>query len=213
VVTLRLAPRAQNGSPVTGLTVRHVVTGTLPGPRAPELLDDLWKLAMGNLAAHLAGGDGILRPDFADPRPEIRLSILIDAPPAAVWRALIEPELMNRWIASAAEVDPRVGGRYGFGWSYEIGGRSVSGGPTTILDLVPNETLVLDWPDWRGDDSVPKQSVAWHLTPEGIGTRVTVVHAGFTRAADISDYPFGWGSFMSQLKAAVETERTAPNRA
>jgi hypothetical protein len=31
--------------------------------------------------------------------------------------------------------------------------------------------------------------------------------------SDISDYPFGWGSFMSQLKAAVETEpTTAPDR-
>jgi uncharacterized protein YndB with AHSA1/START domain len=133
------------------------------------------------------------------------MSILIDAPPAAVWRALTEPELMNRWIASAAEVEPRVGGRYGFGWNYEVDGRSVSGGPTTILELVPNERLVLDWPDWRGDASVPKQSVAWYLAPEGAGTRVTVVHAGFTRAADISDYPFGWGHFMGQLKGAVET--------
>ena len=68
-----------------------------------------------------------------------------------------------------------------------------------ILELVANEKLTISWPDWRGDPSVPTQSVTWLLEPDASGTRVTLVHAGFIRAADVSDYPFGWGHFLSEL--------------
>jgi hypothetical protein len=35
-------------------------------------------------------------------------------------------------------------------------------------------------------------------------TRVTVVHGTFARVVDISDYPFGWGSFLQALKGLLE---------
>ena len=43
------------------------------------------------------------------------------------------------------------------------------------------------------------------LTPEDGGTRVDFVHAGFERAEDVSDYPFGWVWFLSRLRE-VATE-------
>ena len=92
-----------------------------------------------------------------------------------------------------------------FGWKYEVAGREVVGGPTRILELVENEKLVTDWPDWRGDADVPVQTITWRLEDDGDGTRVTLVHSGFTRAADWSDYPFGWGYFLGALKGAAET--------
>lgn len=173
--------------------------------RVRELVDDLWRLHAGNLDAHLAGGDGVLRPDYDDPAPEIRLSIRIAAPRAKVFRALLDPATLDRWIASAAEVDARPGGTYNFGWRYEVDGRQVVGGPSRILELVENEKLVTDWPDWRGDPEVPLQTVTWLLEDDGDGTRVTLVHSGFTRAVDWSDYPFGWGHFLGALQGAVET--------
>ncbi len=184
--------------PVTAVTVHHTGERALGQPREKELIDDFWRLAFGNLGAHLTGAE-LLRPDFADPSPEIRYSILIDAAPSAVFRALTEPEALNRWIAAAAVVEPRVGGRFEFGWKYQIEGRDVLGGPTRILELVPDRRLVVDWPDWRGDPAVPVQQISFDLEPVGGQTRLTLVHAGFERAADISDYPFGWGHFLSRL--------------
>jgi len=64
---------------------------------------------------------------------------------------------------------------------------------------------VTDWPDWRGDERVPLQTITWRLETEGEGTRVTVVHSGFVRAADISDDPFGWPDFLGRLKAEAES--------
>jgi uncharacterized protein YndB with AHSA1/START domain len=72
------------------------------------------------------------------------------------------------------------------------------------LELVPNEKLVISWPDWRGDTSVPEQSITWLLEPSGEGTRVTVIHSGFVRTVDLSDYPFGWGYFLGRLKDVAE---------
>jgi uncharacterized protein YndB with AHSA1/START domain len=188
----------------TKLALEHRFDAQLPGTHTAELVDDLWRLTLGNLDAHLRGGDGIVMPDYSDQSPELRLSIVIDAPPERVFKALVDPAALNKWIASSAAVDPRVGGRYSYGWKHQHGGRDFEGGPTRILDLVPNERLVTDWPDWRGDPTKPKTRVAWLLERVGLKTRVTVVHGEFPRTVDISDYPFGWPWFLNQLKNLVE---------
>lgn len=204
-VTLTLTPEESESGSQTRVAIRHELRGALDRPRPKELIEDWWRLTLGNLMAHTTGRAEVLRPDFTDPEPEIRLSMTVDAPPEAVFRALIEPDALRQWMgAPAPVVEPRVGGRYELGWKYTVDGQEVSGGPTKILDFVENERLSVSWPDWRGDSSVPMQSITWHLEPDGAGTRVTLVHAGFIRTADFSDYPFGWRHFMDELaKVAV----------
>src|SRR5690606_26684646 len=126
------------------------------------------------------------------------------APPPSVFRALVEPDLLDKWISKKAVVEPRVGGHYSFGWSFAIDGKQVVSGPTRILELVENEKLVVDWPYWRGDTSVPAQTLTYILAPEGSGTRLTLIHEGFVRVADISDYPAGWAWFADRLKTVAE---------
>lgn len=194
-------PEGPGGTLVKGI---HEFAAAPKIGRAKELVDDLWRLQMGNLQAHVTGHGGVLLPDFADPAPEVKLSILIDAPRERVFRALLEPESLNKWFASAASVEPRAGGRYSLGWRYEQNGVQVEAGPTRILELVENEKLVIDWPDWRGDQSVPKQTLTWLLETVGKQTRVTLIHGGFVRTADISDYPHGWQFFLDRLKVVAE---------
>ncbi len=198
----------------TALHLKHSVDGSLGIGRERELIDDHWRMAMGNLGAHLEGGAGICLPDYADPNPEVRLTIVIQAPREAVFRALIEPDAINRWAGSkVAAVEPRAGGRYAYGWEYEVEGRKVKGGPTRILEFVENERLVVDWPDWRGDESVTGQTISFQLESVPEGTRVTLLHAGFSRTTDISDYPFGWGYFLSKIGevAAQPAEKKGPD--
>lgn len=200
-VTLTIIPEGEGAK----LSARHEFDAELGVSRQRELIDDFWRLSFGNLAVHLTGTAGFLRPDFADPTPEIRMSIVIDAPREVVFRALMDPELVNQWAGTDQAVIDPVAGVYRFGWKYEHEGKQVAGGPTRILVLVENERLVLDWPDWRGDASVTGQTISFTLTPEGAGTRVEFVHAGFTRPADISDYPFGWGHFLGELRRVALT--------
>lgn len=172
------------------------------------MVDDLWRINGGNLQAHCAGGQGKMLVDYSDANAEVALSIHIDAPPSVVFRALIDPDRIQQWFGVAASVDPRAGGAWHLKMEFEKDGQKVTSPPCTILEYVENERLVISWPDWRGDQGVPDQRVSWTLKPEGNGTRVDFVHGGFTRAVDISDYPFGWGWFLSRIKAVSEGERS-----
>ncbi|MFZ6185833.1 SRPBCC family protein [Nannocystis pusilla] len=188
------------------LEVVHTVRGALPFKRPPHVLDDLWRLHAGNLGDHLAGRTaGVVLPDFAGGRNEVRVSIDIKAPPAKVFRALLDPALMNRWLGGAAQVDLERR-TYTYGWRYDIEGRSVDGGPTRIVELVEGEKLVTDWTDWRGEPDQPLTRVTWLLEPlaGGAGTRLTIVHDGFGAPVDRSDYQQGWYGFAEQLRKLFE---------
>jgi uncharacterized protein YndB with AHSA1/START domain len=151
------------------------------------------------------GKRDIYRPDFDDPRPEVRAVVEIDASTEKVFAALITPEKIKEWFgAPAPVVEPRVGGKYGFGFSFEKDGETVTPPPVTILEFEENRMLAISWPDWRGDPNVPDQRVTWTLESLAGGkTRLTLVHSGFVRAADVSDYPFGWAEFMRKIAVAA----------
>ena len=196
-----LTIEAKPGDPASSVLRGTHTLAELPNiGRAKELVDDLWRLHSGNLQAYIKSGNRVLLPDFTDASPSIRLSIMVDAPRVQVFRALLDPAMLNKWVASAAVVEPRIGGRYSYGWSYDHGGVKVEGGPLRILELVENEKLVTDWPDWRGDKSVPLQKITWLLESVGSQTRVTLIHSGFVRTIDISDYPIGWSFFLERLQ-------------
>lgn len=187
------------------ITVRQAFDSLPEGVRVKELIDDLWRIHTGNLFTYLSGAGDVYRPDFDDPHPEVRQTILIDAPPEKVFAALTTPEYISKWFpAPAPVVEPRVGGKYGFGFSYEVDGKKVEPPPMTILEFEPNRKLAFTWPDWRGDASVPDQKVTWILDEESGKTRLTLIHSGFTRSADVSDYPFGWLEFMRQIGKVSE---------
>lgn len=185
----------------TTLTVRHTLDGELAMPRSREFVDDWWRLVFANLTAWLSGGRGLCRVDFADPAPEVRLTIDIAAPREAVFRALLDPALVNQWIAKSATIEPHAGGRYDLGWRYVVDGRDVIGGTTRIMEMREPEYLVLDWLDWRGDASVTGQYIAFTLEVIPTGTRVHFRHAGFSRPGDVSDYALGWVYFLDRLAA------------
>jgi uncharacterized protein YndB with AHSA1/START domain len=200
--------RAKDDADKTRLSLTHRFDRLSGAAHERELVEDLWRLIFGNLDAHLRGGTGIVRPDFTNPDAEIRLSIVIDAPREKVFRALTDPEALAKWFSLPSSrppvVDKRVGGVYDLGWEYQMGGKLVRAGTTKILDLVENERLVTDWLDWRGDASRRPQRIAWLLDDAGGKTRLTFVHDGFERPADIGDYPFGWVGFLEMLQRYAE---------
>ncbi|MGD2069325.1 MAG: SRPBCC family protein [Gemmatimonadota bacterium] len=201
-VTIDLTPEETKRGPATRVAIRQEFERMFERPRAREMVDDWWRFNVGNLMAHTAEGRDVLRVDFDDPSPEIRLSMHMKAPPEKVFRALTEPEALNRWMGKDASVDLREGGAWDLGWPAPEG---YEGPGMTIVELVPDRKLSITWPDWRGDTSVPTQTVTWELEPAEDGTLVTLTHAGFVRAVDLSDYPFGWGHFLGQLKDVAES--------
>ncbi|MEM7663529.1 MAG: SRPBCC family protein [Pseudomonadota bacterium] len=201
-VTWVVKPEGDNTSKIT---VRHEFDQLPAIGRAKEMIDDLWRFHTGNLAFYLMGDQKIFRPDFDDPSPIVRHEIDIDAPPEKVFKALMEPEQIKQWFpAPEPVVDPKVGGEYSFGFTYEVDGETVPMPSMTILELVENQTLTMTWGDWRGDPNVPDQKIKWTLIDLGGRTRLLLEHSGFVRTVDVSDYPFGWLEFVQAIKSVSE---------
>ena len=206
-VTLQL--EAVDDGASTLLQGRHHFPDSPDVPRPLDLVDDLWRMTFANLRAHLAGGAGVCMADFSDPITRIRQTVSISAAREQVYQALLDPAFLEKWLGGKSVVEPRVGGRYSYGWEYEVRGKTVHGGPTKILEMVEDTKLVTDWPNWRGDPEMPTQRVTWLLEPVGDQTRVILIHEPFERTADLSDYPQGWAYFLAGLKSGIE-EGTQP---
>ncbi len=79
------------------------------------------------------------------------------APPAKLWRALTEPDLVLKWQGMpshpiiTAEIDLRVGGRWRYVWRHPSGEHMVAGGEYLVLDaprrIVHTELFEPDWTD------------------------------------------------------------------
>lgn len=204
-VTYRVSPDEDDAGK-SQLHITHEVFGGLPFASPRHAIDDWWRLATGNLMSHLEDNGNAVLPDFTRDTAEVVVSIEISAAPAKVFRALLDPSLMTRWLGTVARVD-RDTGEYSYGFTYEVEGKTVHGGPTRILELVPDQKLVTDWPDWRGDATKPKTHVTWSLAPlppDGARTRLTLTHAGFAHPVDRSDYQQGWRYFLEQIRSVSE---------
>jgi uncharacterized protein YndB with AHSA1/START domain len=176
----------------TALTLTHA--GVRPREDAEASVRDWWHLCLDNLAS-LAEGRGLApRVDLTrEPGMTVGGMVDIDAAPAAVWAALTEPAQLDRWIADHASVEPRVGGVYDFGWDH---------GPMRILELEPERRLAYSWRRPGDPDTV----VTWELEGTGGGTRLTLVHSGFTDARSAGGYDVGWAAFLASFKRMQELE-------
>ncbi|MEV5558283.1 SRPBCC domain-containing protein [Nonomuraea wenchangensis] len=107
-------------------------------------------------------------------RTAIRLDQFIAHPPAKVWRALTEPDLIAKWLMPG-DFRPEVGHRFTFRTAPQksVGFDGVV--HCEVLELEPERLLKLSWGDGKNAD----WTVTWRLEPEGRGTRMFLDHEGF----------------------------------
>src|SRR5215475_14821535 len=105
---------------------------------------------------------------------EVEREIVVPEESDEVWEALTEPERLEEWLASEAELDARPGGEGVFRWGDGDERHAV------VRELEQPERLVLDWDDGG--------SVAIELEPIVEGTRVHVVESSpeFAPALELS---------------------------
>ncbi len=110
-------------------------------------------------------------------KQSISLEWTLPHPPAKVWRALTEPELLARWLMQN-DLRPAVGHRFTFRqeptpwWDGIV--------HCEVLELEPGRRIRYSWKS--GPESSPLDTVVtWTLapTPSG-GTRLSLEHSGFT---------------------------------
>ena len=122
--------------------------------------------------------------------------------PSSVWRALTTPELHAKWWA-AGDVRPVVGHRF----ELDMGGWGKQ--PCEVIAVEPERLL-----QYRFAAGTLDTIITWRLTPEGKGTRLSLVHEGFNvdtpmgRRALEGMKP-GWPAVLARLDAMLTSDTLA----
>lgn len=103
-------------------------------------------------------------------------------------------------VATLAEIDLRVGGRYRIAFRSPDGEQNEVGGE--YLEVVPRERLVFDWAFHSTPQRVSRVSIT--LAPAGEGTELTFVHDRFVDVQARDNHERGWHAFFQQLQHYTE---------
>ena len=132
----------------------------------------------------------------------IEREVRIAARPETVFRFLVEPERMVRWMGRTAELDPTPGGRF----RIDYNGTDIASG--TYLEVDPPSRVVFAW-GWEapGDATPPGAStVEVTLTPDGeAGTTLRLRHRGLVPEA-VEGHAVGWDQFLPGLSEAAASD-------
>jgi uncharacterized protein YndB with AHSA1/START domain len=140
-------------------------------------------------------------------RPSLTLKRRLNAEPAKVYAAWIDPQKIARWFAPAsaransghAVIDARVGGRFRVGFVLDNGENFEVGG--VYRELVPNQRLVFSWA-WHTTPERESQ-VTVSLRPDGDGTMLTLHHEQLFDQAACDSHARGWNNALDQLADTV----------
>jgi len=126
----------------------------------------------------------------------------LDAAPAAVWRALTDPEWLCSWLADEAELEPWPGGEARF----VVDGRERSGWVEEILPPAEDHGGRLSF--WWQEADEPASRVTFEIEPTVGGTRLRIAETRPLEVLDLVGIPMrsaggaGDSSFGPALVAA-----------
>ena len=133
---------------------------------------------------------------------EIRIARSYPHPRAKVWKALTEPRLVTAWLMRPENFELRVGCKF------KLRAKPVPGwrGWVDCEVLAVEEQRLLRY-SWAGDDSGKVLVVTWRLSDEAGGTKLELVHSGFTGMggfflAKLMMGP-GWKKMMTKHMSSV----------
>ncbi len=125
---------------------------------------------------------------------DIEHELVVAAPVDQVFDHFSTPAGLDTWWTSTSAADPRVGGRYTFGFDaqHQWGGVVRIFEPPFAIEWEMTETAPM--PDWLG------ARVGARLTAEGEGTRLHFYHRGWAgKTAHQRNTSFCWALYLRLL--------------
>lgn len=118
-------------------------------------------------------------------------------PPAAVWRALTDPELHARWWA-AGDVKAEVGHRF------TLDMRPWGQQKCEVLAVEPERLLRYSFAQGTLDSTI-----TWRLEPEGTGTRLFLEHSGLDLDSPMGRQAYegmsrGWPGVLGRIQGVLD---------
>ena len=145
----------------------------------------------------------------------------VRAPRHAVYRALLDPRAVQRWMVPdgmRSEVhafDPREGGGFRISLTYEAPDAKGKSGAHTdtfhgrFVTLVPDAEVVQAIAFETPDPALAgEMRVSYSLREVDGGTEVIGLHEGLPRGVAPADNERGWRSSLAKLAKLVESERS-----
>ncbi|HET9215588.1 MAG TPA: SRPBCC domain-containing protein [Terriglobia bacterium] len=147
----------------------------------------------------------------------------IAAPPGVVYRALLDPRLIERWRvptgmhATVHEFEPRVGGRFRVSLTYESPGQSGKTTATTdtyrgtFRELVPDALVVETLEFETTDPNMQGQMcITTELEASEQGTLLVATHEGLPPGLSLRDNELGWRDSLGKLAELLVSPEGAP---
>ena len=128
---------------------------------------------------------------------------VIEAPPAAVFAAFVEPDKIALWWGpdygpvTLAEVDARAGGRFHVRFRMLDGSEHGCFGNFEVFE--PPHQLTMSWA-WEGEDSPASYVQATFKSSGAQHTELTFVHAQLRDDATRDSHEGGWNGALDKLQ-------------
>jgi uncharacterized protein YndB with AHSA1/START domain len=141
---------------------------------------------------------------------EIRKTIVIEASPEVVFKAITDPNELINWFPDNAMFDGKIGGKVKFYWykerSKELDRDYHPEG--TVKEFIPKKKVSYTW-TLKDIPNFPETTVTWELEKIDTNkTRVVLIHSGFTGKDEgklsVRERDKGWSYFLGRLKEYCE---------
>jgi uncharacterized protein YndB with AHSA1/START domain len=145
---------------------------------------------------------------MANPTGTVRLHRVLRCPPERLYRALIDPKAMVKWlpphgfVGEVHSMDARAGGGYKMSFTNFNTGQAHSFGGKYI-EMRPGE--LLRYTDAFDDPNLPGQmQVTVTLREVSAGTDLSIVQEGIPAAIPVEMCYLGWQESLANLANVVE---------
>jgi uncharacterized protein YndB with AHSA1/START domain len=133
----------------------------------------------------------------------IEQTLTVAAPRDEVFRALTDAGALKRWWITEGTSEPRTGGHFRYEWRMaDPSNDHVQEGD--YVEVVEGERIAYPWSAGPAGDT----RVTFALADAGSGTRVSLVHSGFSAdpgLVEVHDrHDQGWRGFLANLKSVLE---------
>ncbi len=115
----------------------------------------------------------------------IKQTVVIDATPAEVYEAYVDPKMHAAFTGSAATGTPKVGGRFRTWDGYSSG---------KYLKLEKGKRIIHEWTTTEWPEGYPPSIVELTLKAKGRKTELTMVHSR-APAEQTESYAQGWRDY------------------